>query len=414
MAYRSGITEPLIRSRSGALIGAMIFSTTATGVLLISVPLELHRLHASPTESGVVLAMFGLGMFVFEWLWGVLAVRFGYRWPMVASQVLYAVFFAVLSQVGSVPLIAAAYFLACGMMVAGGPIPRSYVGTAVHSNLRATGLALLASQWVVAEAFGAGIGGALIDRFPIGSVLLPAAALPLVSAVLVGVVFRGYGRQAVPPSGKLMMKLPPDGGQVIRVLAITAALALLIQVGLGGELALLPLLVTDHLGLQASAAGGAMLAVGLIGGVLLVPGGRVADLWGRRPSMVTGAALSAAGYVTYAVAGTFAVVLAGAALRAVGSSLIWPAVTAWIAESVPRRRHAFYMGLFGEFENVGITIGPVLGGLAWSLAGIQSAFYLYAAAAALAAAVAATVVGRPAVTDAHPAELLPQDWQSRS
>lgn len=44
-----------------------------------------------------------------------------------------------------------------------------------------------------------------------------------------------------------------------------------------------------------------------------------------------------------------------------------------------------YMGMFGEFENVGITIGPVLGGLVWSLAGIQAAFYAYAAAAVLAA-----------------------------
>ena len=52
------------------------------------------------------------------------------------------------------------------------------------------------------------------------------------------------------------------------------------------------------------------------------------------------------------------------------------------------------MGLFGEFENVGVTIGPMLGGLAWSLAGIQSAFYTYAAAALIAAVIAAVMVDR--------------------
>jgi MFS family permease len=98
--------------------------------------------------------------------------------------------------------------------------------------------------------------------------------------------------------------------------------------------------------------------------------------------------------------------MVGAAIRALGAALIWPAATAWISESIPRRRHAFFMGLFGEFENVGVTIGPVLGGLAWSLAGIQSAFYTYAAAALLAAFIAAVMVdrrtmprGREAVTD---------------
>jgi len=89
-------------------------------------------------------------------------------------------------------------------------------------------------------------------------------------------------------------------------------------------------------------------------------------------------------------------VIAGAAVRAMGAALIWPAATAWMAESMPRRRHALYMGLFGEFENVGITIGPILGGLAWSLAGIQAAFYTYAVAALLASVIAAVFIKRRA------------------
>jgi predicted MFS family arabinose efflux permease len=43
---------------------------------------------------------------------------------------------------------------------------------------------------------------------------------------------------------------------------------------------------------------------------------------------------------------------------------------------------------------VGITIGPIIGGLVWSLAGIQAAFYTYAVAALLAALVAAVMVER--------------------
>jgi MFS family permease len=292
------------------------------------------------------------------------------------------------------------------MMVAVGPIVRSYVGTALHPHLRATGLALLAAQWVIAGAVGAGVGGALIDQFPIRGVMLAGAVLPPVAAGLVLLVFRGYisdqrRRQSEPDAA-------PSGPRqsAARVLAITATLVLLIQVGLGGELALLPLLVTNRLQLSAAAAGAAMLAVGLLGGLLLVPGGSASDRWGRRPTMIVGSVLCAGGYVVYALAGNLAVVLAGAALRAVGASLIWPAATAWIAESMPRRRHAFYMGLFGEFENIGVTAGPVVGGLVWSIAGIQAAFYAYTAAALAAAAVAAVAVGRrsrvPAVAAVTP------------
>ena len=395
MSYRSRITEPLIRSRSGGLIAALTFSTLATGLLLICLPLELRQLRASPGEIGLTLSMFGFGMFAFEWLWGVVADRVGYRAPLIASQFLYALTIVVLSRVQSVPMIAASYFLACGMMVAVGPIARSYLGTALHANLRATGLALLASQWVIAEAVGAGVGGPLIDNFQIRSVMLAGAALPVVSGVLVFLVFRNYearGNRHLESEGRMGADAR---GEVMRVLAVTATLALLIQVGLGGELALLPLLVTTHLHLSAGAAGAAMLAVGLLGGLLLVPGGSASDRWGRRPTMIAGGLICAAGYIIYALGGNFAMVIAGAAVRAVGAALIWPAATAWIAESMPRPRHAFYMGLFGEFENIGVTAGPIIGGFIWSAAGIEAAFYAYAAAAILATFVAAlTVQGR--------------------
>lgn len=175
--------------------------------------------------------------------------------------------------------------------------------------------------------------------------------------------------------------------------------------GLGGESALLPLLVTSHLQLSAANAGTAMLAVGLIGGALLVPGGNASDRWGRKLSMIAGGLVSAIGFVIYATSGSFAQVIAGAAIRALGASLIWPAATAWIAESMPRRRHALYMGLFGEFENVGVTIGPIVGGIAWSLAGLQAAFYVYAVAALLAAAIAAVMVDRRPRTSSEVAPL---------
>lgn len=404
---RPAIGEPLIRSRSGALIAAMTFSTLAVGLLQICLPLELRQLRASPNEIGVTLSMFGFGMFAFEWLWGLLADRVGYRVPLVASQLLYGAFIVVLARVDSIALIAVGYLLASGMMVAVGPISRSYLGTALQARLRATGLALLSAQWVIAEAIGSGAGGQLIDHFPIRSVLLVTAVLPVVSGLLALIVFRGYShvehRGHWTEDDQAHMERARGGASVAKVLAVTASLALLFQIGLGGELALLPLLVTTHLHLSAASAGTAMLVVGLLGGLLLVPGGNASDRWGRKPTMIAGGIVAAFGYIVYAAAGSFALVIVGAAFRALEAALIWPAATAWIAESMPRGRHALYMGLFGEFENVGVTIGPILGGIAWSVAGIQAAFYMYAIAALIVAGTAALLVdNRPVVSAREP------------
>jgi len=383
----------LIRSRSGGLVAALSVSTLATGLTQIAVPLELRQLHASPTEIGIALSMFGFGMFSFEWVWGALADRVGYRVPLIASQLLYAVAVVVLARAGSVTTIAIAYLVASGMMVAVGPVGRSFLGTTLPPHLRATGLALIAAQWVVAGAIGAGAGGQLIDRFPIRDVLYLAAVGPVVASVLLALVFRGYKETRGIWGEDEAAPVDASAGEgFMRVLIITAGIVLLAEIGAGGETALLPLLVTNHLNLSAATAGSALFIVGMFTGVLLVPGGMAADRWGRRRAMVAGGIVSAAGFAVYAIAGSFWVVVAGAALRAIGSALIWPAATAWISEAAPHRRHALVMGLFGEFENLGVTLGPITGGLAWSAFGIQAAFVTYAVTALLTAVVAAVAV----------------------
>jgi MFS family permease len=391
-------TESLLRSRSAALIAALFVASIATGAILISVPLKLAQLRATPNEIGLTLAMFGLGMFIFEALWGLLADRFGYRAPLIVSAILYSICIVLLARTETVPVIAAAYLLAAGMMVSAGPIGRSYVGTSLPAGLRATGLAFLSSAWVIGGAIGSGVGGLLIDRMTIASVLTGSAVLPLLSAATIALIFRGYSdspRQSRIREEESRAPTAHTGSSVARVLVVTASMIFLIHLGAGGETALLPLLVTAHLHLSAATAGSALFAVGLMEGLLLVPGGWASDRWGRRPTMIAGGILLVTGFVVYSLAGGIAAVFVGAALRASGMSLTWPAATAWISEAMPRRRHALMMGLFGEFENAGITAGPVLGGLAWSLAGIQTAFLTYAAAAMIATAIAVVMVHRP-------------------
>lgn len=370
------------------MLGALWPSNLTTGFMFIAIPLELRSLHASPQAIGVTLAMFGLGFILTEWAWGLIADRVGYRWPMIASQLLYALGVFLVAQSHSVFLIAASYLFASGMLVSVGPIGRSFLGTTLPPSLRATGLAVLSAEWLIGDAIGAGAGGLLIEKIGIQQVLLIATALPVITAVLLLFVFRGYNR-AQHAAGQQEGEPSSQAPNVARVLLVTAAIMVLFQAGLAGETALLPLLVTTHLNLSAADAGTALFAAGLFGGVLLVPGGIASDRWGRRAAMVTGGLVSAAGFLLYAVAGLFGIVIAGAAVRALGSSLIWPAATAWISEASPRNRHAMMMGLFGEFENLGVTVGPVAGGLAWSLFGIQAAFVTYAVAALLAAVVAA-------------------------
>jgi len=119
----------LIRSRSGALLGALSVSTVATGVMFIAIPLELRALHAGPREIGITLAMFGLGTFLFEWVWGAIADRVGYKWPLIISMLLFAGGVFLLARSNTVLFIGASYLLTPGMLVSVVPVARSFLGT---------------------------------------------------------------------------------------------------------------------------------------------------------------------------------------------------------------------------------------------------------------------------------------------
>src|SRR4029077_16869505 len=136
-----------------------------------AIPLELRGLHASPGQIGIALSMFGLGMFIFEWVWGVLADRIGYRIPMIASLILYSGGILLLARADSVFLIAIAYLLASGMMVAVGTNGRSMLGPLLPPQDPAIGLARLTAQWVVGRAVGWAAGGLLLAPQSIRAVL---------------------------------------------------------------------------------------------------------------------------------------------------------------------------------------------------------------------------------------------------
>src|SRR5260370_206011 len=161
------------------------------------------------------------------------------------------------------------------------PPPRLCLVSGLQGRRRGTGLAVLTASWVVAEPVGAGAGGRLIGRFPIRSVILAAAVLPLGSALLAIWVFKGHSaRNHHGPwtaDDEARSEESRAGGGVLRILAVTASLVLLIQVGAGGELALLPLLVTTHLQLSAAISRTAMLAAAFIGGALFIPPRNASD-----------------------------------------------------------------------------------------------------------------------------------------
>ncbi|MFQ5845038.1 MAG: MFS transporter, partial [Planctomycetota bacterium] len=99
--------------------------------------------------------------------------------------------------------------------------------------------------------------------------------------------------------------------------------------------------------------------------------GRISDRIGRRPVLLVTLLASTAGYLIFALARSFEMILVSRAVAGLGGANIAVA-QAMIADSTPPEERAKGMGLIGAAFGLGFIFGPALGGAAtqlWGAAG---------------------------------------------
>jgi EmrB/QacA subfamily drug resistance transporter len=103
-------------------------------------------------------------------------------------------------------------------------------------------------------------------------------------------------------------------------------------------------------------------AYGLVFGVLIVAGGRLADTLGRRGTFLVGAGLFAVFSVLGAAAQDAAWLIAARGLMGVGAALMWPATLGMTYAALPPRRAGLAGGLILGVAGIGNALGPLIGG----------------------------------------------------
>jgi len=101
----------------------------------------------------------------------------------------------------------------------------------------------------------------------------------------------------------------------------------------------------------------------LVFGVLIVTGGRLADMFGRRKLFFIGAGIFATFSAVAAAAPGIGVLLAARAAMGVGGAIMWPAVLGMTFAALPEDKQGLAGGLIIGVAGVGNAFGPLLGGI---------------------------------------------------
>jgi EmrB/QacA subfamily drug resistance transporter len=96
---------------------------------------------------------------------------------------------------------------------------------------------------------------------------------------------------------------------------------------------------------------------------LMLTGGKLGDLWGRRRAFTLGICIYAVGSALTAASWSVPTLMLGwSILEGIGAALVLPALVALVASSYQGSDRALAYGVLGGVAGAGIAVGPILGG----------------------------------------------------
>lgn len=120
--------------------------------------------------------------------------------------------------------------------------------------------------------------------------------------------------------------------------------------------------------------------------VMDIPSGRISDVFGRRPTLIAGPILLAAGSFGCGLATDFWQLLICRAVQGAGSGLFTTAAMVMLADISTVTNRGFNMSVYQGFLWVGFGLGPFLGGLIGQHFGMRAVFHVYGVLSLLSAA----------------------------
>ncbi len=127
--------------------------------------------------------------------------------------------------------------------------------------------------------------------------------------------------------------------------------------------------VADDLDTSITGIQSAIVLYTLVMAMLMVTGGKIGSIIGRKRAFAIGLVIYCSGSLTTALAPNLTVLLFGwSLLEGIGAALIMPAIVALIAGNFPPEGRPRAYGLVGAAGAIAIAVGPLIGGLATTYA----------------------------------------------
>lgn len=366
------------------------------GIIVPITPIYASTFGVDEAAVGMVVAIYGLGRFLFSVPVGQAADKFG-RKPVIFTG-------TIITCLGSVLCAVAPDFtsLLVFRFISGVGSTTVITGTQVVVTDIATvenrGRMMSAYQGFFAFAVGVGpsVGGLVALLAGPRAPFLVFAVLTLVAGVimLTQLPETRMARPAAAPSGTALAAQPGVTRQLLTNIGfLTVAIVGLVAAfnRTGAIFSVVPLMAVSRLGLDAAAIGFAITIGNMCNLAVIGVAGVLVDRFGRKPVIVPSCLFTGLAFIGFALASGYPMFVLSAILWGVGTAIGGSASAAYAADQAPPGGNGVTMGIYRMLSDAGYVVGPLLLGIIAEGAGSQTAL-LAAAGIAVAAAIPFTLL----------------------
>ena len=367
---------------SGILFAIILIDFVGFSILIPVLPLYAQELGASPTQVGLMLALYSLGLVLFLPVWGWISDRVGRRPVLLVCLLGTAASFALLAAADSIGAIYLARALG-GFFGASIGTAQAYMTDITDAENRTRGMGLIGAAFGIGFVLGNLLGGTLqavapglpfiatallaLGAFLIASFSLPESRGPVDAPVSL----RSLGRSLVPTPILLAVTTHSNRTRLYLYLFFHIFLSY------SALEAMFAIYASSEFGWSEWDVGLFLAYVGIVIGAtqgLLI--GRLNALFGEVPLVIVGTAVTGAGMLALPLTSPgLPLILVGGAL-AVGNGLSLPAFTSLFTRVCSGDETGEALGQSQAMAQTGRSIGALGAGWVATHLGAGAPFFL--------------------------------------
>lgn len=347
------------------LFAVMFLVMVGFGIIIPVLPFYAEEIGASPTQLGLLMAVYSFMQLLFAPIWGRVSDKIG-RKPVIMIGILgLSLSFLMMAWSTELWMLFAARIVGGILSSANMPTVMAYVADITSPEDRGKGMGIIGAATGLGFIFGPAIGGVFSEQ----SLNLPfylAAASSLLTFFFVMVVLK----ESLTPEQRKAQETGKKPSLIEALKgpnSILFILQLFVSLSLAGLEATYAYFAAATAGLEAVQLGYIFMIMGLA--QAFVQGGLVGKLtkrFGEGFVIQLGIVVSAIGFSLILFTDNFFTAALFLTIFGIGNGFIRPGVSSLLTKT-SSAGHGSVTGLLSSFDSLGRIVGPPLGGLLFSI-----------------------------------------------